>query len=442
MSTLFPGNLDTLSSTRGSAGQPMDTPNHVTHHTNEDDAISALEAKVGVDGSAVATSLDYKVAHKQDLDATLTALAALDSSAGAIEQTGADTFTKRAIGTSANNLVALTAAAKLPAVDGSLLTNLPGGMTDPMTTRGDIVVRNAANATARLAVGANGTVLKSDGTDVAWGTVTGAGDVVGPATATDNALARFDTTTGKLLQNSLATADDSGSVNIPTGQKYKINGTALAAADVGAEASGAVSTHAALTATHGVSGAVVGTTDTQELTNKTLNASVGKGTWTASGTWTLPALTLGGAATFSENVALLMVASLSADGKYCGIVETGTAGETLAFGTLVYFKAADSRWWKTDADAATTSGPVKVGIVAVAAASAGNSVTVMLYGKIRADSLFPTLTIGAPAFVSGTAGEITVTAPTGTDSVTRIIGYGNTGDELFFNPDNSYMTHV
>ncbi len=33
---------------------------------------------------------------------------------------------------------------------------------------------------------------------------------------------------------------------------------------------------------------------TQELTNKTLTSSVGKGTWTASGTWTLPALTLGG----------------------------------------------------------------------------------------------------------------------------------------------------
>lgn len=32
----------------------------------------------------------------------------------------------------------------------------------------------------------------------------------------------------------------------------------------------------------------------EELTNKTLNASVGKGTWTASGTWTLPAHTLGG----------------------------------------------------------------------------------------------------------------------------------------------------
>lgn len=32
----------------------------------------------------------------------------------------------------------------------------------------------------------------------------------------------------------------------------------------------------------------------QELTNKTLTSSVGKGTWTASGTWTLPAFTLAG----------------------------------------------------------------------------------------------------------------------------------------------------
>lgn len=36
------------------------------------------------------------------------------------------------------------------------------------------------------------------------------GDVVGPASATDNAIVRFDTTTGKLVQNSVVTIDDSG----------------------------------------------------------------------------------------------------------------------------------------------------------------------------------------------------------------------------------------
>ena len=41
----------------------------------------------------------------------------------------------------------------------------------------------------------------------------GSGDVVGPASATDNAIARFDTTTGKLIQNSAATiADTTGAI--------------------------------------------------------------------------------------------------------------------------------------------------------------------------------------------------------------------------------------
>lgn len=38
----------------------------------------------------------------------------------------------------------------------------------------------------------------------------GTGDVVGPASSTDNAIARFDGTTGKLIQNSGASIDDSG----------------------------------------------------------------------------------------------------------------------------------------------------------------------------------------------------------------------------------------
>jgi hypothetical protein len=58
--------------------------------------------------------------------------------------------------------------------------------------------------------------LRADGTWAApSGGGGGSGDVVGPASATDNALARFDTTTGKLIQNSSATLDDSGVLTIP-----------------------------------------------------------------------------------------------------------------------------------------------------------------------------------------------------------------------------------
>ncbi len=50
--------------------------------------------------------------------------------------------------------------------------------------------------------------------------------------------------------------------------------------------------HPALTTgIHGVgAGDIVGTTLVQELDSKTLDSSVGKGTWTASGTWKLPAM--------------------------------------------------------------------------------------------------------------------------------------------------------
>jgi len=53
--------------------------------------------------------------------------------------------------------------------------------------------------------GNSGKFLKTDGTAAAWDTPAGAGDVVGPASATDGVPALFDTTTGKLLKNSTPT---------------------------------------------------------------------------------------------------------------------------------------------------------------------------------------------------------------------------------------------
>lgn len=64
---------------------------------------------------------------------------------------------------------------------------------------------------------AAGKVLKADGT---WGTLAGTGDVVGPASSTDNAVARFDSTTGKLLQNSTVTIGDTGRMVLPDDAGY------------------------------------------------------------------------------------------------------------------------------------------------------------------------------------------------------------------------------
>ena len=53
--------------------------------------------------------------------------------------------------------------------------------------------------------------------------------MVGPSSATDNAVARFDTTTGKLIQNSLVIIGDTGSVtgvNALTAESLTVNNNA------------------------------------------------------------------------------------------------------------------------------------------------------------------------------------------------------------------------
>jgi hypothetical protein len=55
------------------------------------------------------------------------------------------------------------------------------------------------------------------------------GDVVGPSSATDNAVARYDTTTGKLIQNSLVLIGDTGNVtgvNALTAESLTVNDNA------------------------------------------------------------------------------------------------------------------------------------------------------------------------------------------------------------------------
>jgi hypothetical protein len=66
--------------------------------------------------------------------------------------------------------------------------------------------------------------LRGDGT---WATIAASGDVVGPASSTDNALVRFDLTTGKLIQNSTVTLSDTGLMTIDEIQTSGSSGIAL-----------------------------------------------------------------------------------------------------------------------------------------------------------------------------------------------------------------------
>lgn len=83
---------------------------------------------------------------------------------------------------------------------------------------------NSGDIPNNISVGAGQAIRRNAG-DTAFEAFTpgsgGTGDVVGPSGATDNAIARYDTTTGKLLQDSTNTIDDNG--NLTTGKLLKIN---------------------------------------------------------------------------------------------------------------------------------------------------------------------------------------------------------------------------
>lgn len=166
--------------------------------------------------------------------------------------------------------------------------------------------------------------------------------------------------------------------------------------------------------------------------------------FTANGIEGIPAATALSAllaAIMGENDSLRLVPDLSADGTYSGFSIAGTAGTTLAFGDLCYFSPADSRWELADASAEATAANL-LGFCVLAAANDGDSTRILLFGTIRADAAFPSLAIGAPAFISEDAGDITNTAPTTSGAIIRKAGHGLSANILMVNPCASYYEHV
>ena len=84
-----------------------------------------------------------------------------------------------------------------------------------------LTTTNIAEGTNEYFTTAKARTSISAGTGISYDNLTGVitnsspslgGDVVGPASATDNAIARYDTTTGKLIQNSVVTVSDTGAI--------------------------------------------------------------------------------------------------------------------------------------------------------------------------------------------------------------------------------------
>ncbi len=108
-----------------------------------------------------------------------------------------------ALGTVSNNQLADMAAYTIK------LRNA-GTTGDPQDVKISTLTEEVSPASGDWILGENdaGVLVKMDVSNVAGS----GGDFVGPASSTDNAIVRFDGTTGKLGQNSGATIDDSGNI--------------------------------------------------------------------------------------------------------------------------------------------------------------------------------------------------------------------------------------
>jgi hypothetical protein len=138
MATNFPTSLDSL--VNPNPTQTLDSPSHSTQHANLNDAVEALEAKVGVNSSAVATSHDKIL--------TLKANIASPSFTGPVVSAGtvtAPTFIGALTGNANSATTATTAT--------TVTTN--ANLTGPVTSVGNATTISAgAVDTTQLAAGA------------------------------------------------------------------------------------------------------------------------------------------------------------------------------------------------------------------------------------------------------------------------------------------------
>ena len=201
-----------------------------------------------------------------------------------------------------------------------LAADLVAGELAINTNDGKLYYKNSSNVVTLLA-----------------STAGSSGDVVGPASATDNAVARFDLTTGKLIQNSVVTiADTTGNM-----------------AGVGTLSSGAI-TSSSLTATRvpyaGTAGLI------QDSANMTFSGTV----LTSSFAGPVAATTLSASSTVSGTGFSTYLASppaiggaAAAAGTFTAIVGTSVTDSGLTTGRVTY---ASTGGLLTDSSAFTFNG--------------------------------------------------------------------------------------
>jgi hypothetical protein len=151
-------------------------------------------------------------------------------------------------------------------------------------------------------------------------------------------------------------------------------------------------------------------------------------------------LALAGNMTVTKDI---FIDSTPADAVYSGITASFTAGEALEDGEVVYLKTSDSKVWKAVATATATSRAI--GMV-VADASADAAVTLLLQGFLRADTNFPTWTVGGalytPEAETSSKNVPEQAAPASDGDFVQILGWASDANTVYFNPSNDIIEHA
>ena len=131
--------------------------------------------------------------------------------------------------------------------------------------------------------------------------------------------------------------------------------------------------------------------------------------------------------------------SLASDHTASGIIVSMTAGESLVFGDIVYFKVG-GKCWKADATNGSAAYPAMgMAIATISADAAGD---ILLNGTARDDS-WASLTVGGVLYLSKTAGTMTQSyAAYTTDDVIQVLGIATNATRIYFNPSPDYLTHT
>lgn len=280
---------------------------------NADVSASAAIAysKLALTGSIVDADLSASAAIAFSKLATLSSGNILVGSAGnvatSVAMSGDTTISAAGAVTIGANKVSNAKLAQMATL--TIKGNNTGGASDPLDLTGaqatailsNFVGDSGAGGTKGLVLApaagdaAAGKFLKADGT---WTAPSGSGDVVGPASATDNGFVRFDGTTGKLIKDSAATIVNAD-VNAAAAIAYsKLNlATSIVNADIAGAAAIALSKLAATTASRAlvsdgsgfISAATTTATEIGYVNGVTsaiqtqLDAKVAKSTYSAKG---------------------------------------------------------------------------------------------------------------------------------------------------------------